>query len=100
MFFDKVYEAVKKIPRGKVSTYGQIARQIGFPKKAREVGWALHANKQFITVPCHRVVDRLGRLAKSFVFGGEEQQNRLLQSEGVEVNGNKVDLDKYLYKWD
>ncbi|MDD4002596.1 MAG: MGMT family protein [Clostridia bacterium] len=97
MFFDKVYDAVKKIPCGKVSTYGQIARMTGFPKKAREVGWALHANKQFITVPCHRVVDRFGRLAKSFVFGGEEQQKRLLQSEGVEVVGNKVNLKIYLF---
>jgi methylated-DNA-protein-cysteine methyltransferase-like protein len=98
MFFEKVYQTVKKIPRGKVATYGMIARLIGCPGKARQVGWALHANKQYIVVPCHRVVNRFGELAPGFVFGGEEEQKRLLELEGVKVENNKVDLNKYLWK--
>ena len=87
-FFETVYEIVKQIPRGKVLSYGQIARAAGFPRKAREVGWALHVNPDPEHSPCHRVVNREGRVSPAFVFGGENMQVALLKSEGVEFDEN------------
>ena len=100
-FFQKVYAAVKRIPKGKVATYGQIACAVGAPRSARQVGFALHVNPEPFIIPCHRVVDRFGRLAPAFAFGGEEIQAELLRSEGVEVRADQtVDLEKYLYQGD
>ncbi len=87
-FFETVYEIVKQIPRGKVMSYGQVARAAGFPGKAREVGWALHVNPDPEHIPCHRVVNREGRVSPAFVFGGENMQVALLKSEGVEFDEN------------
>lgn len=98
-FFKNVYEAVQLIPRGKVATYGQIARMIGAPRSSRAVGYALHANPRPGVIPCHRVVNREGRLAPAFAFGGPEIQAQLLESEGVEVGEDfTVDLEKYLWQ--
>ena len=98
-FFDKVYKAVKQIPRGKVATYGQIACAIGSPRSARQVGYALHVNPQPYVIPCHRVVNREGRLTSAFAFGGVEVQAMLLLQEGVMVDEEyKVDLTKYQYQ--
>lgn len=98
-FFENVYEAVQLIPRGKVATYGQIARMIGAPRSSRAVGYALHANPRPGVIPCHRVVNREGRLAPAFAFGGPEIQARLLESEGVVVGEDFiVDLGKYLWQ--
>lgn len=95
-FFNAVYEAVKQIPLGKVATYGDIAKAIGAPRSARQVGWALHNNPRPIEIPCHRVVFADGRLSASFAFGGGQVQRQLLESEGVEVSlDNTVDLKKY-----
>ncbi|MBQ8429274.1 MAG: MGMT family protein [Clostridia bacterium] len=100
-FFEKVYEAVKQIPKGKVATYGQIALAAGSPRAARQVGYALHVNPQPFVIPCHRVVNRFGGLAPAFAFGGREVQVQLLRAEGVEVNGDGfVDLQTYLYQGD
>ena len=82
-FFAAVYEAVKTIPKGKVASYGQIACAVGSPRAARQVGWALHVNPEPGIIPCHRVVNREGRVAPAFAFGGEEVQRRLLEDEGV-----------------
>lgn len=82
-FFSLVYDAVQKIPCGKVATYGQIARMCGSPRSARAVGYALHANPLPGIVPCRRVVNREGRLAPAFAFGGAEVQKDLLEKEGV-----------------
>ena len=99
MTFDQsVYEYVKSVPRGKVTTYGMIARAIGHPRAARQVGNALHRNPTPVVVPCHRVVNREGRLAPEFAFGGIEMQASLLRGEGVEVEGGFVDLEKYLFR--
>ena len=96
-FFENVYEAVQLIPRGKVATYGQIAAALGSPKASRAVGYALHFNPSPGIIPCHRVVNRCGRLAPAFAFGGIDVQKSLLGAEGVEVDGDyTVDLDKYL----
>ena len=98
-FFENVYEAVQLIPRGKVATYGQIACMIGAPRSSRAVGYALHANPRPGVIPCHRVVNREGRLAPAFAFGGPEIQARLLESEGVRVSADfVVDLGKYLWQ--
>lgn len=91
----RIYEAVKKIPKGKVATYGQVAALAGNEKMARAVGNALHNNPQPGVIPCHRVVNAKGELAAAFAFGGEQVQAKLLQAEGVEVKNGKVDLNKY-----
>ena len=100
-FFERVYEAVKQIPKGKVATYGQIACAAGSPRAARQVGYALHVNPQPYVIPCHRVVNRNGRLAPAFAFGGVDVQAQLLREEGVEVKeDNTVDIQRYLYQGD
>ena len=98
-FFERVYEVIKQIPKGKVVTYGQVAYALGCPRAARQVGYALHVNPQPKIIPCHRVVNRFGRMAPAFAFGGEEVQAQLLREEGVEVKEDfTVDLSKYLYQ--
>ena len=99
-FFDLVYEAVKKVPVGRVTTYGAIACAIGFPRMAKYVGYALHVNPQPGVIPCHRVVNRCGAVSPAFAFGGENKQIELLLSEGVEVIDGKVNLTQYLYLFD
>ena len=96
-FFERVYQIVKKIPVGKVSTYGQIAKILG-KRDARVIGWALHGNRD-PKIPCHRVVDKLGRLAPNYAFdGAREQRNRLL-TEGIKFKDEMhVDLCKQLWK--
>ena len=90
-----VYEAVKLIPKGNVATYGQIAELAGYPRAARAVGNALHRNPDETNVPCHRVVNADGLLAKSFGFGGALEQRRRLMAEGVYVMDLSVDLADY-----
>lgn len=97
-YYDVVYEIVCKIPRGKVATYGMIAAISGSPRASRAVGYALHFNPMPGLIPCHRVVNRFGRVAPAFAFGGPSAQADMLRSEGVEVVDDVVDLDKYL--WD
>ena len=90
-FFEKVYEVVKKIPYGRVSTYGAIASAIGSPGAARMVGWAM--NKAFShaeIVPAHRVLNRNGQLTGKHAFPNAETMKELLESEGVEVVEDRV----------
>ena len=92
-FFERVYTMVEQIPRGMVATYGQIARLIGEPRRARYVGFALHANPRPGIVPCHRVVFADGSLCEGFAFGGIDVQRNLLEEEGVRFTpAGKVDL--------
>lgn len=88
-FAERVYAAVRQIPKGNVATYGQIAAMIGAPRSARYVGFALHRNPYQGDVPCHRVVFRDGGLAPGFAFGGPDIQKDLLEKEGV-VFSSKV----------
>ncbi len=98
-YFDKVYEVVKKIPKGKVATYGQIAFLTGKPRGSQRVGFALHANRNPEEIPCHRVVNRFGRVATGYKFGGENIQRKILESEGIEFGPDgTIDLDKYLWR--
>ncbi|MBS6948408.1 MAG: MGMT family protein [Bifidobacterium scardovii] len=82
-FNARVYEVVRRIPRGMVVTYGQVAALAGNPRNARFVGFALHANPEPGVIPCHRVVFRDGSLAPGFAFGGPDEQRTLLEEEGV-----------------
>ena len=97
-FANAVYEYLKRVPVGKVVTYGMIALAIGRPRASRQVGNALHHNPTPVVVPCHRVVNIEGMLAPEFAFGGMDMQAALLRSEGVEVKDGYVDLDKYLWR--
>ena len=85
----------KKIPKGKVATYGQVAQMAGNPRMARAVGNALHKNPDPSTIPCHRVVNSKGELAGEFVFGGPGVQASRLAAEGVMSEDGKIDLKKY-----
>ncbi len=97
-FYDKVYEYVKKVPKGKVVTYGQVACMLGSPRASRAVGYALHFNPTPVVIPCHRVVNKEGRLAPAFAFGGIEAQAALLEQEGVRIS-NDFTVDLATYQW-
>lgn len=94
--FKEVYKAIRKIPKGKVATYGQVAKMVG-TTDARKVGWALHANRSEDN-PCHRVVSKEGALAKNFAFDGWEEQKRRLLAEGVKFK-DKVHVDIKACLW-
>lgn len=103
--FQRIYEVVRRIPEGKVATYGQIAALAGNPHWSRVVGYALHANPEpydtakHSGIPCHRVVDRFGRTSPAFAFGGCDIQAEMLRSEGVMFSDERtVCLDVCL--WD
>ncbi len=94
--FEKVYAAVRLIPRGSVATYGQIAAALGSPRLSRVVGYALHVNPEPGVVPCHRVVKRDGEVSSAFAFGGANRQVELLKAEGVGfLDGSHVDMARY-----
>ncbi len=91
--FDLVYAAVRRIPAGRVATYGQIAILIGNPRWSQVVGFALHANPDPDTIPCHRVVNRFGEVSEAFAFGGSNVQRELLLAEQVPfLPDGRVDL--------
>ncbi len=91
----RIYEAVKKIPKGKVATYGMIAEMAGDKNMARAVGNALHKNYDPEGIPCYRVVNAKGELSGAFAFGGINVQADRLRQDGIEVIDNKVDITKY-----
>lgn len=94
--FERIYDVVRSIPMGKVMTYGQVALLAGNPRWARVVGYALHKNPEPGVIPCHRVVNRNGRLAPGFAFGGTDVQRMLLEGEGVTfLENGLVDLEKH-----
>jgi len=95
----RIYEAVKRIPKGHVATYAQVAEMAGDRKMARAVGNALHRNPDPDNIPCFRVVNAKGELAGGFAFGGAEIQARLLEEDGVKVTNGKVDLEVYGLKY-
>lgn len=97
--FKRIYDVVCQIPKGKVATYGTVALMAGNPRWARVVGYALHNNPAPGVIPCHRVVNREGKVADSFAFGGGDIQRQILEAEGVvfESDGH-IDLNKYGWK--
>lgn len=102
-FSDKVFEIVRQVPHGKVTTYGQVAALMGRPQSGRYVGFALRNNPEPFRdeegIPCHRVLFKDGSLCKGFAFGGPDAQREMLQAEGVTfVDDTHVDLESHL--WD
>ena len=93
----RIYEAVKRIPKGKVASYSQVAAMAGNPRMCRAVGNALHHNPDPENIPCYRVVNAKGELSGAFAFGGADEQERRLTADGIPVINGKVDLEKYGY---
>ena len=95
MFSDRVFDIVKEIPRGRITTYGDVARALN-TKAYRAVGQALKSNKS-PQVPCHRVIKSSGELGG---FRGKQtrEKARILRSEGIEIRGNRIELERYLWK--
>jgi methylated-DNA-protein-cysteine methyltransferase related protein len=90
-FFDNVYEVVRQIPYGRVTSYGAIAEFLGTRGSARMVGWAMNAaHTEALQVPAHRVVNRAGVLTGKHHFGGPHVMQQLLESEGVRIRDDKV----------
>ena len=98
-FFRRVYALVARIPRGRVTTYGEVARILGAPGAARAVGWAMHGNPHGARVPCHRVVQRGGSCSPNFRAGDPGAQRRLLEREGVRFRlDGRVDLEGHQWR--
>lgn len=98
-FFENVYEVVKLIPAGRVTSYGAIARYLGASGSARMVGWAMNLSHQHHNVPAHRVVNRQGLLTGKHHFGAPDTMKKLLEAEGVQVVDDQVQqFDKHF--WD
>lgn len=94
--FEQVYDVVRQIPKGKVTTYGMVAKLMGNPRFSQVVGFALHSNPDPKNIPCHRVVNRFGEVSKAFAFGGENEQIKLLKQEGIVFSDDgTIDLAKY-----
>ena len=89
-FFEKVYDVVRMVPYGRVTTYGAIARFIGAPQSSRMVGWALNSSHHITDIPAHRVVNRNGMLTGKQHFGGQDVMKQLLESEGLKVIEDKI----------
>ena len=96
--FDLIYAVVRRIPQGKVASYGQVAALAGNPRWAREVGYALHVNPEPGVIPCHRVLMADGRVTPGFAFGGPDVQRALLEAEGVRFQDDGT-VDMAVYQW-
>ncbi len=98
-FIRRVYATIAQIPRGRVTTYGRIARALGEPRSARMVGWAMMAVPPELDLPCHRVVNRAGLLSGGWHFGHPDVMRGLLLDEGIPFRDEYVvDLDRCV--WD
>lgn len=98
-FFEKVYDVVRQIPYGKVTSYGAIAKAIGSPQSSRMVGYAMNASHAMDDVPAHRVVNRNGMLTGKHHFEGSNLMQQLLESEGIKVVENKIlDFEKHFWE--
>ena len=92
---EKIYAAVRQIPRGKVASYSQIAALVGNCNLRRYVGNALHKNPSNSVTPCHRVVNAKGYCSGSFAFGGSQVQQQKLEAEGIEFTEGHVDMTRF-----
>jgi len=99
-FFHRVYEAVRRIPHGKVTTYGAIAELLGMKSSARMIGWALNgvSLRDRTDIPCHRVVNRNGDLSGRMHFETPFVMRERLESEGIGFVGDRVDMSVHLWK--
>lgn len=98
-FFDKVYGVVKQVPRGRVTSYGAIARFLGAAGSSRMVGWAMNNASKIEDIPAHRVVNRNGVLTGKHHFPGTRVMQQMLEAEGVEVVDDQI-LDFQQHYWD
>ena len=99
--FDRIYEVVMRIPRGRVATYGQVAMLAGNPHWSQVVGYALHVNPNPERIPCYRVVNRFGEVSSAFAFGGENRQRELLLADGIEfLPDGRVDMERCIWRPD
>ena len=98
-FFERVYEVVRQVPYGRVTSYGAIARYLGTGRSARVVGWAMNQCHALDDVPAHRVVNRNGLLTGKHHFGGTRFMQQLLESEGIRVKDDQV-VDFARHFWD
>jgi methylated-DNA-protein-cysteine methyltransferase-like protein len=98
-FFDDVYEVVKLIPKGRVTSYGAIAAYLGLRSGARMVGWAMHAAHTLPDVPAHRVVNSKGLLTGKHHFETPTTMKKLLEKEGVKVKKDQVQNFQEVF-WD
>ena len=89
-FFNKVYDLVRQIPEGKVTSYGAIAKALGTARSARMVGWAMNASHGLEDVPAHRVVNRKGMLSGKHHFDGTNLMQQLLENEGIKIEDNQI----------
>ena len=97
--FERIYDVVKQIPKGKVASYGQVAAIAGNPRWARTVGYALHVNPDPNDIPCYRVVTKEGKPSDAFVFGGFQAQVCMLKQDGDEFDENGyVDMKRFQWK--
>lgn len=97
--FERIYEIVKQIPKGKVASYGRVAALAGNPAWSRVVGYALHVNPDPDSIPCYRVVTKDGKLSEAFAFGGINVQRELLEKDGVGfLADGRVDMDKFEWR--
>ena len=98
-FFERVYDVVRLIPHGRVTSYGAIAKFLGAARSARMVGWAMNACHGREDVPAHRVVNRVGLLSGKHHFEGTNLMQQLLENEGIKVKENKiVKFEKYFWE--
>jgi methylated-DNA-protein-cysteine methyltransferase-like protein len=93
---EKIYRIVRQIPKGKVLTYGDVARLAGI-RSPRVVGLFLHRNPDPVAIPCHRVVNRIGAVSPNYAFGGANAQKQKLLAEGAGFIKGKVDLSVSLW---
>ena len=98
-FFEDVYEVVKLIPKGRVTSYGAIARYLGSGQSARMVGWAMNAVGDRDDIPAHRVVNRAGLLTGKMHFSDPGEMQRRLENEGVNIVADKVSGFGHIF-WD
>ena len=89
-FFSKVYDVVRQIPQGKVTSYGMIAKYLGAVRSAQMVGWAMNASHNDATIPSHRVVNHKGLLTGKHHFGGTDIMQQLLENEGLKIKENRI----------
>ena len=98
-FFERVYEIVRQIPEGKVTSYGAIAKALGAARSARMVGWGMNASHTLEDVPAHRVVNRIGILSGKHHFEGTNLMQQLLENEGIQVVDNQIiDFEKHFWE--
>ncbi len=96
--YRRIYAVVRRIPEGRVATYGQVAAEAGLPGHARQVGYALHDTPDGETLPWHRVINAKGEVSPRSEPGWEGFQRQLLEAEGIEFRRGRIDLERY--RWE